>query len=257
MRKMFFIILIITAISSFYFAQPPSARAEETKTFVGTIKSFPYGFRFKSGPPLWPFGMIEVSADNGQQNNFLIVGSGPRATIFYYIDGKSLGTVTASLSKAEVAKKVEIGKRVEVTYTTPPETARFINRNLAISVRYVPADYVPQSTAPAVQAGSNLASSVTAVSETKIFIGTVKNVSAVLGREPNLTYNRIYVSADNGDKADFFVMRRTVITDTNGNDLSGKRVQKGKKVEIKYSILTDSSEIINGQKGADSIRYLD
>ncbi len=257
MRKTFFAILLIIAISSFYLAQPPSAKADETKTFIGTIKSFPYGFRFKSGPPLWPFGMIEVTADNGQKNNFLIVGSGPRATIFYDIDGKPLGTVTASLSKTEVGKKVEVGKKIEVTYVTPPETAQFVNRNLAISIRYVATDYAPQATAPAAQAGSNPVSSATAVSEAKIFIGTVKDVTAVLGREPNWTYNRINVSADSGDKANFFVMRRTAITDANGNDLSSKRVQKGKKVEIKYSILTDSSYIINGQKGASSIRYLD
>lgn len=257
MRKMFFVIFVITAISSFYFVQPPSARADETKTFVGTIQSFPYGFRFKSGPPLWPFGMIQVKADNGGQNNFLIVGSGPHATIFYDIDGKSLGTVTADLSKGEVTKKVEIGKKVEVTYTTPPETARFVNRNLAVSVHYVSSGYVPQSTAPAGQSGPDPASSVTAASEAKIFIGTVKDVTAVLGREPNWTYNKINVSADNGDKAEFFVMRRTVITDGSGADLSGKRIQKGKRTEIKYSTLTDSSYIINGQKGADSIRYFD
>ena len=126
MKKIF---LALIAVAFFFFVDSP-AKAEEVKTFVGTIQSFPYGFRFKSGPPLWPFGMIEVSADNGEQNNFLIVGSGPRATIFYDSDGKNLGTVTASLSKDEVAKKVEIGKKVEVIYTTPPETARFINRNL-------------------------------------------------------------------------------------------------------------------------------
>jgi hypothetical protein len=249
MRKMFFVILIITAISSFYSAQPPSARAEETKTFVGTIKSFPYGFRFKSGPPLWPFGMIEVSANNGQQNNFLIVGSGLRATIFYDIDGENLGTVTASLSKTEVAKKVEIGKKVEVTYTTPPETARFINRNLAISVRYVTADYVPQPTAPAAQAGSNPISTQTISSDVgNVFVGKV--VKGGVTFSLHCPY-RFVIVTDNGEKKDIWVPRDNMrITDINGNSVYGVPPRANKRMEIKYSIGD------NGQYEAVSMRYL-
>jgi len=243
MRKLLFLILIVTAISSFYFAQPPSAKAEETKTFVGTIQSFPYGFRFKSGPPLWPFGMIEVAADNSQKNNFLIVGSGPRATIFYDIDGKNLGTVTASLSKTEVAKKVEIGKKVEVTYTTPPETARFINRNLAISVRYVPANYVYSTTAavqPSVASQNAVAENA---SGEKTFVGKIESSSSTFHIPAR---RKIVVVADNGDKLTFFVSRDIAI-----RDMKAYPTRIGKRAEIKYA------SAANGDNEVVSFRYLD
>jgi hypothetical protein len=244
MRKMFVVILIITAISSFYFAQPPSARADETKTFIGTIESFPYGFRFKSGPPLWPFGMIQVKTDNGEQNNFLIVGSGPRATIFYYIDGKNLGTVTASLSKAEVAKKVEIGKRVEVTYTTPPETVRFINRNLAISVRYVPADYVGQ---PAIATSqSNIATQAVPTANAygeKVFAGKIESSSSTFHIPAE---RKIVIVADNGDRLTVLVSRDIAI-----RNMKAYPTRIGKRAEVKYS------SVANGENEAISFLYLD
>ncbi len=245
MKKMLLAVATITVISSLFFVQLSQAETDEVKTFVGTIESLRIApVQFRSGPPLWPFGMIEVKADNGEKSNFLLVGSGEHATIFYKEDGQ-LDTWQNI--------KAKIGKKVEVKYAITAETMRYANKQLALSVRDVPSDYTLQPTVSPVQ--TNVIASSKA-DEAKIFIGTVKNVSAVLGREPSWTYNRIDVTADNGDKADFFVMRSTVITDVNGDDLSGKRVKKGEKVEIKYSILTDSSTIINGQKGAVSMRYV-
>jgi hypothetical protein len=52
-------------------------------------------------------------------------------------------------------------------------------------------------------------------------------------------------------------MKATVITDVSGKDISGSGVTKDKKVEIKYSIITNGSSITNGKNGADSIKYLD
>lgn len=243
-RKKFFIILIITAISFFYFAQPLSARADETKTFVGTIKSFAYGFGFRSGPPLWPLGMIEVVADNGQKNNFLFVGSGrPRAAIFYDIDGKNLGMVTEGLSRTEAAKKVGIGKKVEVTYTTPQETARFIHRNLAISVRYVPTDYVSSTTA-AGQSGATGQYSVTenAAGE-QIFVGKIASSSPTFRIPP---MRKIVLVADNGEKLTVFVSRDIAI-----RDMHAAPTRIGKRAEVKFSLGA------TGENEAISFRYLD
>jgi hypothetical protein len=116
------------------FQQP----SKNDKTFIGTIESFVFGFHFKSGPPLWPFGMIVVTADNGDKNDFLLVGDGPHATTFYDTDGKT---------KKEFRNDTLIGKKVEVKYEIIATGGR--DRAYAISIRYVPLDYVPQPTAPA------------------------------------------------------------------------------------------------------------
>ncbi|MDD5454728.1 MAG: hypothetical protein PHW62_04435 [Candidatus Ratteibacteria bacterium] len=245
MKKIHLALLAVAFISSLFFVQLSQSEPDEVKTFVGTIESLRIApAQFRSGPPLWPFGMIEVKSDSGEKSNFLLVGEGEHATIFYKEDGQS---------DAWQNIKAKIGKKVEIKYAVTAETMRYANKQLALSVRYLSEDYVPQPTVSPPQTNAVVSAKT---KEAKIFLGTVKDVSAVLGRAPNWTYNRINVIADNGDKADFFVMRSTVITDVNGDNLSGKRVKKGQKAEIKYSILTDSSAIINGQKGAVSIRYV-
>jgi hypothetical protein len=119
-------------------SQQSSTNAGEAKIFIGTIEAFVTGFHFKSGPPLWPFGMIVVNADNGDKNDFRLVGEGPHATTFYDIDGKT---------KIEFKKATLIGKKVEVKYEIIATGGN--DRAYAISIRYVPLDYVPQPTAPA------------------------------------------------------------------------------------------------------------
>ena len=86
--------------------------------------------------------------------------------------------------------------------------------------------------------------------ETKIFIGKVEKVTPLIGKPPTWTYSKIAVNDDKGTQETFFVMKSTVITDIDGKDISGKGVTRDKKVEIKYSIMT------NGQNGAISIRYV-
>jgi autotransporter adhesin len=93
--------------------------------------------------------------------------------------------------------------------------------------------------------------------ETKIFIGKVEKVTPLMGKPPAWTYNKIVVNDDKGTQETFFVMKATVITDVSGKDISGSGVTKDKKVEIKYSIITNGSSITNGKNGADSIKYLD
>jgi hypothetical protein len=112
------------------YVQQPSSTVGETKTIVGTIESRFIGpAHFKSGPPLWPCGMIVVAADNGEKSNFLIVGSGPNATSFYDTDGKAQGNLASGHAQ------VTVGKKVEVKYVIAP--ANYATKALAISVRYL------------------------------------------------------------------------------------------------------------------------
>jgi hypothetical protein len=109
--------------------QQPSAQVGDTKIIKGTIESFPHGFQFKSGPPLWPAGMIVVAADNGEKSNILIVGSGTSATIFYDAEGTARGNL------ADGNAQVTVGKKVEVKYLNAP--VNYATKALAISVRYL------------------------------------------------------------------------------------------------------------------------
>jgi hypothetical protein len=92
--------------------------------------------------------------------------------------------------------------------------------------------------------------------EAKIFTGKVEKVTPLLGgwKAP---YNKIVVTDDKGTQETFFVMRATVITDASGKDFSGSGVKRDKKVEVKYSIITNGSSITNGKNQADSIKYLE
>ena len=109
--------------------QPSSERVGVGQTIVGTITSFPHGPRFKSGPPLWPFGFVSVATDSGATGNYLVVGSGTNATIFYDADGKVLGNIASGDAK------VEVGKKVEIRYVAAP--ANYVIKALAVSVRYM------------------------------------------------------------------------------------------------------------------------
>jgi hypothetical protein len=112
------------------YVQQPAAQDGETKTIVGTIESFPHGpSRFKSGPPLWPSGMIVLAADNGEKSNFLIVGSGIHATALYDADGTAKGNLASGNAE------VKVGKKVEVKYVSAP--ANHATKALAISGRYL------------------------------------------------------------------------------------------------------------------------
>jgi hypothetical protein len=110
--------------------QASAAAADGVMTFTGKIESFPMGpFQFRSGPPLWPSGMIVVATENGEKRNFLIVGSGARATIFYDADGTARGNLASGNAR------VTVGKKVEVKYVSAP--ANYVTKALAVSVRYL------------------------------------------------------------------------------------------------------------------------
>ena len=93
--------------------------------------------------------------------------------------------------------------------------------------------------------------------ESKIFTGKVENVTPLLGKPPTWTYNKIVVKDDKGTEETFLVRKAAVITDASGKDISGSGGTRDKKVEIKYSIITNGSSMTNGKNGADSIKYLD
>jgi hypothetical protein len=126
--------------------QQPQAQAGETKIIKGTIESFPHGFQFKSGPPLWPAGMIVVAADNGEKSNILIVGSGTSATIFYDADGTARGNL------ADGNARVTVGKKVEVKYVSAP--ANYATKALAVSVRYLAETLTASEGAPRADSAS-------------------------------------------------------------------------------------------------------
>lgn len=91
----------------------------------------------------------------------------------------------------------------------------------------------------------------------KTFVGKVETVAPTMGKPPLWVYCRIVVMSDNGDTDSFYVMKSTAITDADGKDISGSAIKKGKRVEVKSSIITNGSAITNGKNGAVSIRYLD
>lgn len=243
MKKVLFVLFSIFVINAFCPVILRSAKADEAKTFVGVVKSFAYGFGFKSGPPLWPLGMIEVVADDGQKNNFLFIGSGrPGATVFYDTDGKDLGAVTEGLTRLEAGKKAGMGKKVEVTYTTPAETARFIHRNLAISVRYVPIDYVVQASVP-VAASAEQGLTIQPKQESKVIAGTIETVHRMSLHIPPGT--PITILTDKGERIDIFLTRDLKIS-----ELKGYPIKSGKKVEINYFVNE------KGENEATSFRYV-
>ena len=207
-------------------------------TFVGTIESFPCGVgHFKSGPPLWPAGMIVVTGNNGEKNNFLIVMEGQNATAFYDADGKAVLVMSNP--------KAVIGKRVEVKYAVTAESMRYANKQLAISVRYVSQDYVPQ---PGISAETgkpdNPAPQSSGQAGVNLFTGTIEYASHLsLHIPPGRT---IRLSSDKGDKLTVFVSNDIAI-----RDMNAAPTRIGKRAEVKYS------PAANGDNEAISFRYLD
>ncbi|HUN56317.1 MAG TPA: hypothetical protein VMU29_14285 [Smithella sp.] len=105
-----------------------SAQSDGTSIIAGKIEDYATGFRFKSGPPLWPCGAIKLLTDPGMEMSFLVVGDGEHATLFYDVNGNELGNLASG--RARVIK----GKRAEVKYVESPSTAI---KTLAVSVRYL------------------------------------------------------------------------------------------------------------------------
>lgn len=212
--------------------------AQPGDTFVGTIESFPCGVgHFKSGPPLWPMGMIVVIGNNGEKNNFLIVNEGPNVTILYDADGKAIPIINNI--------KTVIGKRVEVKYAVTAESMRYANKQLAISVRYVSQDYVPR---PGISTETGKPNNPVPQSSgqggVNLFTGTIEYTSHLSLHLPPGRIIRL--SSDKGDKLTVFVSNDIAI-----RDMAAAPTRIGKRAEVKYS------PSANGENEAISFRYLD
>jgi hypothetical protein len=97
--------------------------------------------------------------------------------------------------------------------------------------------------------------------EAKIFIGKVEKITPTIRRTSEGPYCKILVVADNGENYTFFVFGTTSVTDSAGKDmteggskLAGILLNKGERIEVRYSTITNGSSITNGQNGATSIR---
>jgi hypothetical protein len=218
-------------MGSLCFIQPPSAKASEAKTFIGQIEKVTL---LISQPPKWTYAKFTAVADNGEKKDIYVL----KATAMTDVDGKPI--------KGAALKK---DKKVEVKYTTAEN-----GRNEASSIRYVPLDYVPQSTGPA--APERAAPEATPrVNDT--LIGKIISVKGIIPRlrwsllPSKYTYCEIVIMADNGDESKLFITKETTLTDAKGITSSSYFVpKKGERVEAKYSITE------KGLIEATSIRYL-
>lgn len=210
--------------------------AQPGDTFVGTIESFPCGVgHFKSGPPLWPIGMIVVTGNNGEKNNFLIVNNGPNATAFYDADGKAVPILNNI--------KTVVGKRVEVKYAVTAESMRYANKQIAISVRYVPADYVAQTTVSTVPSESMQSIQQTTPKPENVFIGTIDRLFSL--------DSMVRAVPDKVGQYMYFKLKGAALTDVDGKVLSWENLTKGQKVEVKYSQIIGTGA--SGAKTAQAV----
>lgn len=100
--------------------------------------------------------------------------------------------------------------------------------------------------------------------EIKTFTGKIDSITRTVSRSTSGPYCKIIVVADNGEKATFFVLGTTRVSDTAGKDMSvggktqgGLWLKKNERVEIKYSIIKNGSSVTDEQNEAVSIRCLD
>lgn|GEM_PF-1757314 len=230
MKKISFMLLISTAIISFGSVRLPLARADETKTFIGTIESFRPTF---ARPPKWPIARFTAVAENGEKIEVYVLG---RDTTVTDIDGKSIEN-----------KRPQVGKKVEIKYSTGEHEIYGGMRYEAISIRYVPSDYVSQPVTITDQPNS---AAPGAAHDKNTLIGTVKDIAGIApGLSNNWTYAKIVVVADSGNESAFFINKNTALTNEKGVT-NPPLPKKDQRVEIKYSIGED------GRNEAVSVRYV-
>jgi hypothetical protein len=133
----------------------------------------------------------------------------------------------------------KVGRKVEVKYSIAPN-----GYYEAISIRYVPLDYVSQPTIVTGQTNVVVQPATTANAYgEKIFIGKIESSSSTFHIPSK---RKIVVIADNGDKLTVFVSRNVAI-----RDMHAAPTRIGKKAEVKYSTG------VNGDNNAVSFQYLD
>jgi len=240
MKKTFFALLIILATNYSCSPRMPSARADETKAFIGTIESFrPVMGR----PPKWYCARFTAAADNTEKKEIWILGaSGAAPTSVIDFDGKPM-------DKPGYNHRPQVGKKVEVKYSIVEN-----GRNDAISIRYVPADYVLKPVAPVTESQVFLNSTIQ--SENTI-IGRINCVWPGVPRSMKIKDCKIRITSDNGGKDAYFETKDASITDIDGKLLScDSSSLRNSKVEVKYS--ETSGSVYDPYKPAKAIliRYI-
>ncbi len=227
MKKLFLVMITVIFVSFLSNIQPSQAKADEPKTFIGTIESFRPTF---ARPPKWPIARFTAVADNGEKIEVYVLG---RDTTVTDVDGKSIEN-----------KRPQVGKKVEIKYTTGEHEIYGGQRYEAISIRYVPTDYVLQSSVATPP--STPQANVPAQSN-NILVGKVLKGGVTFSL---LCPYRFVIVTDNGERKDIWIPRDGLrITDINGKSVYGAPPRKGKKMEVKY-LIGD-----NGQYEAVSMRY--
>ena len=234
MKKILLAVIGVLFVSSLCFAQQPSAKADETKTFTGKIIDVTPVLLVL--PPRWSFCSIVVVSDNGEKSRIFI----RRVTTIIDLTGKDISRRWSGKGERK------IGERVEVKYLILKASGN--DRNYAVSIHYLPLDYVQQPTASTTP---TQAISGTTTQSANTFTGKIESCRPMLGKPPKWTYAKFTTVADNGEKVDIYMLKATAITDVEGKAINGSAPKKDKKVEVKYSTAE------NGRNEAISIRYLD
>ena len=146
------------------------------------------------------------------------------------------------------------GRRIEVKYSVVD------GDNIAVSMRYVPLDYVLQPAASTVPLGAS-SETTTPVQKTTnqagdIFEGKVESVTKMLPRPPSWRFGILRIVAASGEKRDIDIMDSTVVTDSSGKETGKARnawgLRNGQSVEVRYWPAANC-----GHDKAVSIRCLD
>lgn len=229
MKKILFVLFATVFTAHLFIAAGSSAKAGETKTFVGKIEKvrntlFPT-------PPKLIYYKFTVVADNGEEKEICVP--------------KGFSNIIDINGKPRWGAPPKKGK-VEVKYSVAEDGS-----NEIVSMRYIPSDYVPQ---PATLAAPDSVSSETTppVRETagqtgNTCTGKIESIQKRFGKPPKWEYARITVIADTGEKMIISAIKATAVTDAVGKDLNedGSKfgalsLKKGERIEVKYSTEANS-----------------
>ena len=83
-KKLFLVTIAVIFVSFLSNIQPSQAKADEPKTFIGTIESFrPVMGR----PPKWPIARFTAVADNGEKIEIYVLGRDTTVPYRGYLSG--------------------------------------------------------------------------------------------------------------------------------------------------------------------------
>ena len=118
--------------------------------------------------------------------------------------------------------------------------------------------------APSANPGQQGSTAPTSGDQANSFTGKLESITHLIMQKRSSAYAKMVAVADNGQTLTFYVFASTAVTDASGNDLNkggkylgGNFLKKGRRIEVKYSVITNGSKITNGQYGADSIHALE